>query len=74
MIMYIAIPDHGGGIFPWLITCAAFYTIQGAPTSGVGPSWKKAFSLMITMRCLQISLIYGETKTKNISEGWFLKT
>ena len=29
------------GIFPWLITCASLYTVQGVPKSGVAPPWKK---------------------------------
>ena len=28
--------------------------------SGVAPPWKKAFSLMKTMRCLQTSRVYGK--------------
>ena len=39
-----SIPDYGGvfqGIFPWLITCAGLYTVQGVPKSGVAPLGKK---------------------------------
>jgi len=69
-----SISDHGRifqGIFPWLITFAALYTVQGVPKSGVAPSWKKAFSLMKIMRWLRISRVYGKKKqTKNIPSWW----
>jgi len=35
-----SIPDHGGafqGIFRWLITCAALYTVEGVSKSVVAP-------------------------------------
>jgi len=58
-----SITDHGGvfkGIFPWLITRAALYTVQGVPKSGVVPPWKNTFNLMKIMRCLGISLVVGK--------------
>jgi len=55
------------GIFPWLITCDALYTVQGVPTSRVARPWKKAFNLMKIMRCQRISLVNGRNTNSNIT-------
>ena len=68
-----AIPDHGGvfqGIFPWLIMCAALYTVQRAPKSGAAPFWIKSLQsheeheMPTDQPGLRISSVYS-TRTKN---------
>ena len=41
------------GVFLWLITCAALYTVQRVPQSGVAPPREKGFSLMKIKRSLR---------------------
>jgi len=66
-----SIPGHGGalqGIFLWLITRAASYTVQGAPKSEVAPPWKKAHGdheMPTDQPGLRISLAYGSAWTSS---------